>query len=584
MPWQGAAVLGRQGRWGFVPAALFALLVFALLIPFARLDFDPHHDGYMLAVAIAVRDGLHVHSQVFAQYGPVTPWLQGLALHLPFGPALDLRILNAAFIALGVFLLAESGRVTPKHWPITRAAGWWAAIAWTLVADVWLYVPMLPWSSTIAAFESILLLTLVSRGLRQRDLRQMTRARLDFCLAGALLPVLFFTRINVAVATILGLALVILVAGLPAIRRIPSLTLAGLAGFGVSALAFAIALVMTQAWPSFIDQAILYPFGYHVGEQASNELILGLASALAQQWVPIALICAAIVLQRRLSVPRLQVLIGLGAGAGIVIWENRRLVTEPSVDGWLGRILTPNNIFLTGTQPNFQYLYLFMALYILFTLGLTGAATTRLIRTGSLPPLSVRWGIIIILASAGLVQTFPLWDPRHIWWGLPIALLLVFAVLKVVSPRPSWGANPLLIPMLAIAIMACFSGWNNLRIDRVDASRESVTENMRLNRDLADSLDRNRAFLEDNLPQDEPAIYITQDGAYAVLRDSFNSADPYFVGWGPVPGIEQRVQENAPIVLQRGWAQNTWQARISPDLNYRSVASNDVLIIYRFRD
>ena len=51
-------------------SALMALASFAVLAPFARLDFDTLHDGIMLGSAIGVRDGLAVNGEVFAQYGP----------------------------------------------------------------------------------------------------------------------------------------------------------------------------------------------------------------------------------------------------------------------------------------------------------------------------------------------------------------------------------------------------------------------------------------------------------------------------------------------------------------------------------
>lgn len=80
-----------RARHGVSGSVAFAVASFFLLWPFARLDFDRHHDGYMLAQAIAVHQGASVHTEVFAQYGPVTLWLHSLALFLPMGPALALR-------------------------------------------------------------------------------------------------------------------------------------------------------------------------------------------------------------------------------------------------------------------------------------------------------------------------------------------------------------------------------------------------------------------------------------------------------------------------------------------------------------
>ena len=118
------AKLDRHHIW---PGILFSLATFLVWCVFARLDFDPHHDGYMLAQAIAIRDGLSEHADVFGQYGPLTPWLQSLALRLPLDPVLAIRITNAALLSLSVYLLTELGRKHPANWPVTWVVGWTSA-------------------------------------------------------------------------------------------------------------------------------------------------------------------------------------------------------------------------------------------------------------------------------------------------------------------------------------------------------------------------------------------------------------------------------------------------------------------------
>mgnify|MGYP000709907813 CR=1 FL=1 len=78
---------------------------FVVLVQFSSLDFDPHHDGYMLADAISISQGKFLFSEAFGQYGPITPWIQALFVGLPFeSPALALRILNSLMISISVFL------------------------------------------------------------------------------------------------------------------------------------------------------------------------------------------------------------------------------------------------------------------------------------------------------------------------------------------------------------------------------------------------------------------------------------------------------------------------------------------------
>lgn len=76
-------VVGSQSpasmRFGLGWSLLIAMGSLLLTLRFAFLDFDAHHDGLLATAAVALRDGNTVHSEVFAQYGPVTPWIQASA-------------------------------------------------------------------------------------------------------------------------------------------------------------------------------------------------------------------------------------------------------------------------------------------------------------------------------------------------------------------------------------------------------------------------------------------------------------------------------------------------------------------------
>lgn len=161
------AVGGRaeSERFGLAWSLAISLLALVSAIPFALLDFDAHHDGLMATAAVAVRDGYRIHAEVFSQYGPVTSWLQGLAATLISQPAVAIRILNVVAIAITAFAVAELGRRMPRAWPVSRSASRWAAFSWIVVADYFLWVPMLPWSSVLAVAMASVALLLIMRGL-----------------------------------------------------------------------------------------------------------------------------------------------------------------------------------------------------------------------------------------------------------------------------------------------------------------------------------------------------------------------------------------------------------------------------------
>lgn len=554
----GAQMIGSRGRWGILPAILLALTCFILMIPFARIDFDPHHDGYMLAVALGVHDGLRVHTDVFAQYGPITPWLQSLGLFLPFGPALDLRLLNSALIALGLFLLADAGRVVPQAWPVSRSVGWWAAITWFLLADFFLYIPMLPWSSTLCAVLVLLIMTLIARGLRRRDRDQVQLGALNFALAGSLVPLVFFTRINVGVFVIAGLLSLVLFLGLPWTRRNSTLVISAAIGTSLSSMTIFLVLLSQDAWGHYLHQAIFFPFGMHVGQTFPDDRIVGLLRALLEQTPAVLLIGIAVLVQRHTASPKLQLLIGLVAGGGVVAFENRRIMTDPQFDGWFARVTSPNDIFLTGTQPNFNYLVLFVALVAAAVLVLACLAVKWILRTHKLPQLTLRWAFLAVLALALLVQIVPTWDSRHIWWGIPIGLIFLFGVIAAAAPPRARWSHPLLVPLLAICVMAAFSGWNYLRLDRVSASELPILNGMLVNRDLAAGLEEDKRLILSTTHSKDKVVFLVQDGIYSILVPKLSWVDRDFLGWDYSVPIKERLQGDPVIIGQRPWFQETW--------------------------
>ena len=89
------------GKWmwrSVIAGELF--LVAAVFIYVARLDPDPQHDGTQLGTAVGVSEGLLVHKDVFSQYGPIGPWLNGVIMYI-FGPQLlTIRIASAIQLVL----------------------------------------------------------------------------------------------------------------------------------------------------------------------------------------------------------------------------------------------------------------------------------------------------------------------------------------------------------------------------------------------------------------------------------------------------------------------------------------------------
>lgn len=566
---------------GATGPVVFAVATFILLWQFSRLDFDRHHDGYMLAQAIAVHQGGAVHAGVVAQYGPVTPWVQSLAMYLPIGPGLALRTMNVVFISVTVFFLADMGRRTPANWPVSRAAGWWSAIAWIVLADVWLGKPMLPWSSTLATMLSVAVLYLLTRSIRYAGEARFKAAGAAALSSGALLGLIPFTRINVglsAVAICLVVAVVILVTDRGSHRPSTGLFILGMF---LSSLTVIAILVGTDSLADFYSQAIREPLAW--GQYASAGWYTRdfLTSTVGQQAIPVALVGTGLFLlsrartmQRELSALRS----GMGVfavliGVIVVIWERFHISYPFSEDSEASKLIS------RSTSYDHQYLYFFLVL-ALFLAVLTLLRQTREYFPGrSSGSETVFWVLLGGLTLSGLTQIIPTWDVRHVWWGSPVGLLLIFSVVDAKSKLNRLSGNPLMLPLIAAAVVAVSSAAVYSTSERVPGRQGTIVEGMFVSEAQFSRINEDTDFLRRHLPGNVPVVYLAQDGDLSILDGTYRSADAYFVEWGGAPPVGTRIGNGDPIVVQRSAYSAKRVNTLARSIRYKAVARNKRLVL-----
>ena len=532
------------GRVAGLPASLGIAMVAAVVsLPFARLDFDPHHDGVMVAAAVAVRDGLVVQKDVFAQYGPITPLLQGWVLKLGLDPTLGIRLLNVLAIALVAFAIADVGRKMPDFWPISLSAGRWASLAWLVVADYFLWVPQLPWSSTIEAALTALALLLVGRTLTARLGGGRIPWQVSAVAAGALMAVLPFARLNVGLATAVACAAVTFLAVMlvPEVRSM-AWWLAGswLATTGVVAALLLWSGALVQWW----QQAIVWPLSWasEVGSQLGPDLLL---QEITKAFWP-----------------------GLVAVGVIVAFTPWRVGSRQRTRGWLavlsvvtavGLVLalyrnpSLNRIFLADqrgiresfvdglTRGSLVFLTFLCAVVIVVAVIRGVQMATSLTKAGTYRPEPLAWLVVIGFALGGLVQYAPVPDSRHIWWGLPIGMSLVFASLgrsRLWSPTH----NPLVLALAAAAVAALISGRAYVVYERVPGPAGSVAAGMLSQTDVAERIEASVEVLRANVGESE-AVFLVAEGAWSVFDSNYHSPDRHFVDWGASFDLEQRLSQ-----------------------------------------
>jgi hypothetical protein len=544
-----------------LPASAFGLLTFLLLLPFARLDIDRHHDGYMVAQALAVHQGFTMHSQVFGQYGPVTPWMQSLALFLPVGPVLALRIANSALIAITVFAMADMGRVRPLAWPISRRVGWWSAIAWFLLADVWVGIPMLPWPPVLAVALTVLGIYFLTRALALREMGKARRASLEGIVAGAALGLVPFTRLSFGVSSLLVVgvcgAIVFVLRG----RRLGPASWSVLAGVGLTFGGVLLVLLGTGSLDDYVAQAIIWPLQWadNASESGGWDTWNNLARVYREQAIPVVLVgLVALASWRRGALTRaghrkLKAIpaLALGAGVIVVLWENRAGLVSSWSDS-SGGLLSARGWYVLLTAPNWDYLYFFLVLASAVCVVTVVVLIAQWIHARRICASSIPWLGLVGLTVASLTMVVPVWDTRHTWWALPCGLLLIFAGLERAGILRTPAMNPLAIPMAAILVMAVHSGATYLRVMRVEGPPGSVSQGMLIDSSARDSIAVDTEFLGRELRGAPQVLFLVGDGDLSVFDGRYRSPDAYFVDWGGSPALSGRIQTGIPVVLTEG--------------------------------
>jgi hypothetical protein len=540
-----------------LPAVAFGFLTFLLLLPFARLDIDRHHDGYMVAQALAVHQGFTMHSQVFGQYGPVTPWLQSLALFLPVGPVLALRIANSALIAITVFAMADMGRVRSSTWPITRRVGWWSAVAWFLLADVWVGIPMLPWPPVLASALTVLGVYFLTRALALRELGKHLRANFEGVIAGAALGLVPFTRLSFGVSSLLVLAVCGALAFILRGRRLERTGWSVLMGVGLSLGAVLLMLLGTGSLDDYVAQAIIWPLQW--ASVGSGGALMMLASIGVEQAFPVVLVLIGVLVGSRwvrvapAGGRKLKALplLAVGTGVMVVLWENRTGLVSSWSDSPTG-LLSARGWYLLLTAPNWKYLEFFLVLASTACVVTVVVLVTQWIRARRISVSSIPWIGLVGLSVASLTMVIPVLDTRHVWWALPCGLLLIFAGLGRAGVLRTPAMNPLVIPMAAILVMAVHSGATYLRVMRVEGPPGSISQGMLISSSARDSIAVSTEFLGRELSGAQQVLFLTVDGDLSVFDGRYRSPDAYFVNWGGSPALSGRIQSGIPVVLSEG--------------------------------
>ncbi len=514
----------------------------------------------MAAIAVAVAEGRAPHSEVFTQYGPLIAYLQGFWLRFAGASVLNLRTLHLLLFATTAALLALAGRAREgSGWPIHPMSGPVAAFAWIVLSDTFTGVPILPWVSMLVALTMVMAVNLVRLG-READSPRLSRW--FGTAAGMVAATIVLSRPSLFLVLVIGLLVGVIDRGFrDAHRRF----VVGLAAGGMT---IAGVLAASSFRTEFIIDMFIWPFTTYAGggPLRASVTVLGITGFGLLPQISVVLLATlrmrsvlshrdfswALLLVTAAALPQLQhlwwqiaFLLGLLA---IITIESRFFAYKvKGLSRWsimllLGAVVVGSPL-VTGYWPGWHafvgerspvaivsvtglYATAFVA-GILATSYLIAAMFHR-----GLEDRSRTGALLSVFVLSGLAETASAPDTRHIWWGLPVGLLLlVHHGVGESRVLTAWFRRAVPISFVVAGAGALLMSVHYTGEPRVEL-HEGIGRGMRVSQHVADEY-LSQLDLVSQLPVDVPVYFVVRDALITVIGGSFLPQDRYIVSWGP---------------------------------------------------
>lgn len=528
--------------------------------PFRRLDLDFHHDGYMAAVAVAVAEGRTPHSEVFTQYGPLIAYLQGFWLRFTGISVLNLRTLHILLFATTAAILALSGRARAgSPWPIDPISGPIAAFTWIVLSDAFTGVPVLPWVSMLVALTMVTAVNLERLG---REAASPRSSRWLSTAAGMVTASILLSRPSLFLVLAAGVLLVLIDRDF---RHAHLRFAVGLA----TGTSIVLGIMATSPFRTeFVNDMVVWPFSEYVGAGAlkTSVTVLAVTGFSLVPQIGAALLVTlrirgslthrdfswALLLAAAAVLPQLQDVwwqIAFLVGLLVIIAIESHFFTDkieslsrrstlllvcavvigaplisqnwPGWHAFVGERSAIAIVPITG---------LYTTAFVAVSLSLSYFVTT-LFNRGLEPGL--RTGAFLsIFVLAGLAETASAPDTRHIWWGLPVGLLLiVHHGIGQHTVLTTWLRKAVPIGFVIAGTGALLMSVNYIVEPRVEL-HEGIGRGMRVGPLVADEY-RSQLDFVGWLPVDASVRFEVRDALITVIDGSFLPQDRRIVSWGP---------------------------------------------------
>jgi hypothetical protein len=473
----------------------------------ARIDPDIHHDGYIYAAAIASSEGLIPHRDFFAQYGPITPILQGFWLKLTEPTLLNLRYLSVLLLLITTWVTYSILRQRCSE-----------ASALLLVAAYNVSTPiilpyLLPWPTVLSTLIILISLKMLLSTTHRKP------KYLEGILVGSLLALGVFVRIHVLVV------IVFLVIALVLLKYEKLFIISFLTGSFITIGVIFSFLIFSQSFMALLKDMVFWPLNAYSGVSTSWKLTLANAFVFSLLLIYPSLYFLVNRLNK-VKYLKLYILALLLPALFLSIPLSSRIRTIPAEEK---SYLNPYFLmhYLAQDLPLFIPLFsigLFVALTLVGIIHLVMRTFERFDETKTLT---------FAVCMGSITQMYPSPDQLHAWWIAPI----------FIAALPIWRIQvnrSIFVSFVTLIIL--FNGYKNyLEVIKPRYSFTSPALIGMLGKDR--SIDEAMNAAAQLIPS-RSGYFHCGEGAFAAASGRYLSALPDYVSWGPqtknkisLPGI-----------------------------------------------
>ena len=494
--------------------AVLNILVFAYLVFISKFQTDPHHDGYIIGSSAAITKGMPPQAGAFSQYGPLTPLVAGMFMKVFGVNVISLRLL-AAITVFVIYLILKN---ILERVGLDKKTSLLLGLFWVFANHI--TSTSFPgsnffWPSLLSTFFLISALAL----LLQKKIDRKTNVL--YFISGLFICLATFTRIQSGVV----IALIFFGAILGWVDKKIAIKIS--TGFFLGVLLSVIFLNLSGAIHDFVNQVIVWPlFTYPSLGSGNNYNRFQFFIFLS---LPIGTLMISWFLSRsRIALRNVPPIILFITITFILV------IVQRSGSGILNSDLNAYVRLIVGDQLDrvivWPY-YLFFVICFVYVIGL-------LRKHVYFRSVSLNQFLILIFALSISIQIFPQPDIGHLWWMSPILIPTISLVQKerIIELFLNQTLPIFLASSLVLNGLYFLQPWREYEYKpfRGTFAVPVKVKAVSVYRPL------------ESLDYSKKTIFLCHDGIHVVASGTYQSADKFFVDWGPLPkGIDEFKRESS---------------------------------------